>query len=231
MATKEELNKKALDLGIELTGQETNAELDAKIKEAEGDNKPITSNATSNKKESNEQMVPLSKVKELIAEALSSQSDSSKPVKIKKVMEHFAHVWRLNGKWVVDFADRNYDYKNKKFIDEYIKDKIHAYNVYNPNKREYETFITLMYEDGSTEDILLNKYIERRTLVYCKIIERKKIDRSFTIGEVEKKKESSDGMMVGTGVMVDQDVEKYDEVLKVETPDKKVLELPDYVIC
>lgn len=177
-----------------------------------------------------EQMIPLSSVKQLIAEAMVAMKESDQPKKVKKVTEHHAHVWRLNGKWVVDFADRNYDYEKKQVIDSYIKEKIHAYQIFNQQKREFEAWITLMYEDGTKEDIQLNRYIERRTLVYCPIIKREKVDKSYIIGEVEKKKESGD-LMKGTGIMVDQGVDMHQEIFHVKTPEGKELTLPEYVIC
>lgn len=177
-----------------------------------------------------EQMVPLSSVKQLIAEAMAAMAEKDKPQKVKKVTEHHAHVWRLNGKWIVDFADRNYDYKKKEIIDPYIKEKIHAYQIFNQQKREFEAWITLVYQDGTREDIPLNRYIERRTLVYCPIIKRQKVDKSYIIGEIEQKKESGD-LMKGTGIMVDQGVEMHQEIFHIKTPDGEELTLPEYVIC
>ena len=226
----DELKDKALSLNIELSGEETQAEIEAKIAEIEGPKEPTPTPKTS-KTESTERMIPISDVKKLIAEALAAQKEENQPVKLKKSTEHLAHVWRLNGKWVVDFADRNFDYEKGQPIDPYIKTKIHAYNIYNQNKREFESWITLIYNDGSKEDIALNKYIESRTLVYCRILNRERVDASYTIGEVEKKKEGTDGIMVGTGMMIDQDVTKYTEIITVETPDHEKLTLPDYVIC
>src|SRR6266853_4429448 len=126
MAKKDDLIKKAGELEISLSGEETNAKLEEMILEKEPAfvYKPATDPAPAT-----EQMVPLSAVKELIAEAMRNQAEKDKPAKVKKVTEHHAHVWRLNGKWIVDFADRNYDYVKKEIVDPYIKDKIHAYQV------------------------------------------------------------------------------------------------------
>lgn len=222
MAKKEELIAKAQELEITLTGEETNTELEVLIKER----MPVAPPEN----DKSEKMVPLSMVKELIAEAMAKQAEESKPVKVKKVTEHHAHVWRLNGKWVVDFANHNYDYEQKKIIDPYIKEPIHAFNIFNKDKREFESWITVIFNDGSTEDIPLNRYVERRVLVYCKIAKREKIDRTYSIGEVDKNKEVGD-RMVPSGIMIDQEVEMHNEIFHVETPDGEKLTLPDYVIC
>jgi len=169
-------------------------------------------------------------VKKLIAEAMANQAEENQPRKVKRVTEHKAHVMRFDGQWVVDFADRNYDYTKKEIIDPYVKEKIHAFNKFNAEKREFEAWITLILEDGKRVELPLNRYVQHRTPIHCTIIERRKVDKSYVIGEVEKNKEVGD-MMVGTGVMIDQEVEMYIEIITVKTPEGKVLELPDYAIC
>lgn len=171
----------------------------------------------------NEGYMKISDVKSLIAEALAAQkAEGAAPIKVKRVTEHTAHVWRLDGKWVVDFKDRN--------VDEYVKEKIHAYQRFNEQKREFEAWVELVFEDGTTKDISLPTYVKNRVLVYCPIVKRHKTDKSYSVGEVEKKKEVGD-KLVGTGVLVDQEVEMYSEVFEVKTPDGKILHLPDYIIA
>lgn len=177
-----------------------------------------------------EKMVPLSSVKKLIAEAMAEMAEKDKPAKVKRVTEHHAHAFRLNGKWIVDFADRNYDYEKKEKIDPYIKEKIHAYNQFNQQKREFEAWIKIVYDDGTMEDLPLNRYVERRTLVYLPIINREKVDKSYSIGEVEKKKEVGE-LNKGTGIMIDQEVQMDAEIFHLKTPEGGTLILPDYVIC
>lgn len=245
MSKKDELIAKATEMNLPLTGEETNTVLENMIKDAnpnpglventQDNNQPIKNENTAisqniapkDAKPEGEAMVPLSKVKELIAEAMANQAEASKPVKVKRVTEHHAHVWRFNGKWVIDFIDRNQD--------PYVKEKIHAYQKFNEQKREFEAWIEIKLLDEATDEIStetlpLNRYVERRVLVYCPIVERKRVDRSYSIGEVEKKKEVG-GILKGTGVMVDQEVEMYQEIFVVKTPSGKILTLADYVIC
>lgn len=243
MANKQELLAQAKDLGITTTGEETNAVLENMINshtpapqstppapsEPSDPTPPIPKTQAPAPVQSSpkESMIPLSQVKQLIAEAIAAQPDPNKPAKAKRVTEHHAHVWRFDGKWVVDFKDRNQD--------PYVKEKIHAFQKFNEQKREFEAWIEIVMMDEITEELSykelpLNRYVERRVLVYCPITERKKADRSYSIGEVEKKKDVG-GILKGTGVMVDQEVEMYQETFVVKTPTGKVLTLPDYVIC
>ena len=170
-----------------------------------------------------QRMIPENDVRRLIAEALAAQrAEGAAPVKQKKITEYTAHVWRFDGKWVVDFVDHN--------TDPYMKEKRHAYNKFNAEQRRTEAWIELVFEDGTTKDVPLTTYVQHRVLVYCPIIKRHIIDKSYVIGEVEKKKEVND-MLVGTGVMVDQEVTMNDEVFEVKTPDGQIFKLPSYVIA
>lgn len=227
MPYKDDLKEKATQLGIPTKGTENIETLETLIGQSIGTVPVVSATPTA---PSQEVMVPISQVKELIREAMAAQAEKDKPVKVKKVTEHHAHVFRLNGKWVVDFANRNYDYENKKIIDPYIKEKIHAYQVYNPQKREFEAWIKLIFQNGTMEEIPLNRYIERRTLIYCKINKREKVDASYVIGEVDKQKEVGD-MMKPSGVMIDQEVTMHREIFHVITPDGEELILPEHVIC
>lgn len=181
-----------------------------------------------------EQMVPVSDIKKMIAEEIArdraSRSDDAKPKKAKKITEHFAHLWRLDGKWIVDFTDRNIDKETGEKVDPYIRSKVHAFQKYNPEKREFEAWIELVFHDGSKKEMSLPKYVEHRFLVYCQIQKRERIDASYDIGEVELKKDNGD-MYVGTGVMIDQSVNMFEERFTIQTPDGAVLTVPDYVIA
>ncbi len=169
-----------------------------------------------------EKMVPLSMVQDLIkAEMAKMKDDAGKPVKVKKVTEHTAQVSRFDSKYVVDFVPKN--------VDEYRKEPIHSWNVYNEKSREWEAWIDLKFEDGSTKELPLKTYCQYRVVLQLLIIERKKIDKSYSIGQVEKKKEQGD-KLVGTGVMIDQEVSQYEETFVIKTPEGSTLTLPWYVI-
>lgn len=168
-----------------------------------------------------EATVPLSEVQKMIAEAIEKSKEPS-VIKPKRVTEHHAHVWRFDNKWVVDFVDQN--------TDPYVKTKIHTVNKFNEQKRQIEPWIELKFHDDTTKAVPLTTYIKNRILIYCPIIERKRIDKSYVVGEVEKKKEVGD-KLVGTGVLMEQTVEMYEEVLKIRTPEGDIFELPDYVLA
>lgn len=249
MATKiEKLQIEATNLGLTLTGDESEAELKSMIKgvgdSLNQDPQPGDGSTASIPAEevggetpqpktqaSAEPMIPLSQVQEMIRAEVAKQNDErGKIQKPKKVMEHFARLWRLDGKWIVDFIDRNIDKATGAKIDPYIKTKIHAFNKWNEQRREFEAWIELKFVDGSTKEISLPRYIEHRFGVYCKINKRDKIDSSYVVGEVEKKKEVGD-RLVGTGVMIDQEVTRFNEIFTLETPEGEILTVPDYVIA
>lgn len=169
-----------------------------------------------------EPMVKKSDVAKMIAEAIANSKEADKPIKAKRVTEHHAHIWRLDGKWVVDFKDRN--------TDPYQKDKVHAFQKFNEQRREFEAWIELVFDDGTTKEIPLTTYVKNRFPVYCLILKRHQVDKTYSIGEVEKKKEVGD-KLVGTGVVIDQEVTMSEEVFEVQTPKGEVLKLPGYIIA
>lgn len=231
MATKMELLDQLKAKGIDADETMHPATLAKMLKEAGGgtenqnggDGLPPAENNPSPTEGKKEGYMRITDVKALIAEALAAQKQESlAPIKVKRVTQHTAHVWRFDSKWVVDFKDRN--------TDPYMKEKVHAYQKFNEQLRQFEAWVELVFEDGTTKDLPLTTYVKNRVLVYCPILERKKIDRTYSVGEVEKKKEVGD-KLVGTGVLVDQEVTRYDEVFRVKTPDGQILELPDYIVC
>lgn len=167
------------------------------------------------------QMVPLADVTKMIDAAIAKMKDEDKPKKLKKVTEHVVHVWRFDGKWVTDFKDRN--------VDEYSKTKVHAFNKYNEQLREFQAWIELVFNDGTSKEVALTTYLKNRVPIYCTLIKRHLEDKSYAIGEVEKKKEVND-KLIGTGIMIDQEVIIQEETFELKTPDGQILMLPWYVI-
>ena len=181
-------------------------------------------------KSTKEKMIPMSQVQKMMEEVVRMSKEENKPLKARRVTEHTAHVWRFDGKWVVDFVDRNIDPETNEKIDPYIKDSIFAFNKFNEQKREFEAWITLKFNDGTTKEVPLNRYVQHRVLVYCPIVKREKVDASYSIGEVEKKKDNGD-MLVGTGVYVDQEVVIEKELFHIKTPEGETLIIPDHAIA
>jgi hypothetical protein len=234
MSTKAELIQQLKDRGIEADPATHPATLAKMLKEAPPTANP-TPSAPLNNPAPSERTFSLQDVKALIAEALATAKDDARaPIKVKKVTEHTAHVWRFDGKWVVDFKDRNTQVNPEtgliEKIDQYILKPQHAYQKFNEQTRMFEAWIEIVFNDGSTKNLPLTTYVEHRVPVYCPIIKRHQIDRSEVVGEVEKKKEVGD-KYVGTGIVIDQEVNRYDEVFEIRTPEGTIYKISDYAIC
>lgn len=230
MATKEELIKALAEKGVTADPEAHPATLAKQLKDLDtpptpsttADTKPIVTESALPAKEVPEGMMKISDVRALIAEALAQQAaDAKQPIKLKRSTEHTAHVWRLDGKWVVDFKDRNND--------PYVKGKVHAFQKFNEQKREFEAWIEVVFDDGSTKELPLVTYVKNRVPIYCPIIKRHQMDKSFSFGEVEKKKEVGD-KLIPSGVVVDQEVTMYEELFEMKTPEG-VLKIPSYAIA
>ncbi len=240
MATeKQDLQNTAESMGIKLKGNENTSQLKELIEnyvpainndQPDGDPTP-NPNPSPSQPEA-ERMVPMSDVKRLIAEEMAKMREKDQEEKgvkkVKRVQEHHVQIHRWNSKWVVDFVDQNKD--------PYLKTPVHAYNVWNEQQRQFIAHLELVLWDEvtgekSTEVVALTRYLERRLNVYCLILVRQKIDATYSIGEVEIKKEGKDGMMHGTGVYRDQDVEMVNEIFEVKLPTGMVIKVPDYAVC
>lgn len=236
--TLPELQEKAVSLGIVLNGNETKAMIsemiiaksqpivtpDALI---DASTPPSVDSFTVVPDGEKVVMMKVSDIQKLIADAIIASKETN-IVKPKKVTEHTIHVWRLDGKWVVDFKDRN--------DDEYFKGKVHSFQKFNEQRREFEAWIELVLEDLegniSYKEMPLQNYVKHRHLVYCPLVKRHLNDKSYIIGEVELKKDNSKGDgYVGTGKMIDQSVEQYETTFEVRLPTGQVKMLPEYVIA
>ena len=169
-----------------------------------------------------ESYMKMSDVKKLIADMMKDQKVEEKPINPKRVTEHMAHLWRLDGKWVVGFVDSN--------TDPYVKNPVFAFEKFNEQRREFESWINLIFHDKTTKEISLKNYCSNRIPIYCLITKREKIDKSYSIGEVEKIDWVND-RKVRTGQKVNQTVEMYDEILTLKTPEGEEITVPDYAIC
>lgn len=231
MSQKEDLIKSATALGITLSGDETVAVLRELIENHAGNVPPQPEGSTS-PEPGGERMIPMSDVKKLIAEEMAkmtAQQDEQKGArKVKRVQEHHVQLHRWNSKWVIDFVNQNND--------PYLKVPVHAFDVWNQEKRQNIAHIELVLLDEktgekTTEKVALTRYLERRINIFCPILNRIKKDASYSIGEVEIKKDKGDGMMKGTGVYRDQEVTIAQETFELKTPEGTILKVPDYAIC
>jgi hypothetical protein len=174
------------------------------------------------KVEEKEPTMKLSDVKKLLAEMEERIKSKDEPVKLKRTQEHQAHLWRLNGKWVVDFVNQNND--------PYIKHPIHAFNKWSDALRQNVAHIELKYHDDTTEVIPLTSYVENRVPVYCKILKRDKKDVSISHGTVEVQEWKGD-VKRGTGKVIDQEIEMYVETFTLQTPEGGELVVPEHAIA
>ncbi len=240
MATeKQDLIKVATDIGIPLKGNESTQILKDMIQNYVPDITPSdvpdnqsTSPVQTPASESGERMIKASDVQKLIAEEMAKfrekEQEEKGVKKVKRVQEHHVQIHRWDAKWVVNFENINKD--------PYLKEPVFAYDVWNEQKRQNIANLNLILWDETTNEtttkqVELTRYIERRTSVYCLILKRHKIDATYSIGDVEIKKEGRDGMMVGTGVYRDQDVVMDKELFEVKIPTGQTIKVPDYAVC
>jgi len=166
-------------------------------------------------------------VRNIIADFMKekeSEKTNNSLIRKKKVEKHLKTVFRFNGKWVVDFVDRNKD--------EYEKRKIHAYNKINPLTSKEEPHIELKFDDDSTLEIPLYTYIRHRIPVLCPIDKREKVDVSYENGTTERKVVVKDGYQkVTTGEAVPLEIEVYKEFMHMELPDGRIIKIPDHALA
>lgn len=165
-----------------------------------------------------EQMIPMSEVKKLFKEMMANEGKIEEP---EKPSEYTASLCRLDGKWVLDFKDYN--------TDPYVTNKVESIKKYVPEAREFVSYVTVVFDDGTEKEIPIHLFMRNLTPIQCRIIERKKINKSYSVGQVEKTEWVND-RKVGTGVMVDQKVTMYEERFILQTPDGKQVDVPGSVI-
>ena len=165
-----------------------------------------------------EAMVPLSEVKKLIAEAMASQGEVMAP---ERAVEHTASLCRLDSKWVIGFKDHN--------TDPYLTTKVESIKRWNAEGKEWVSYVTVMFNDGSEKEMPLNLFMRHATPINCRIVERKREDKSYSIGKTEKVEWKGD-RKISTGVMVDQKVKLFEDTFVIQTPDGLTVEVPPSVI-
>lgn len=129
---------------------------------------------------------------------------------------------RLEGKFVVDFKNRNND--------PYVNKVIHAYNKWDPEQRQNIAWIEVIFDDGSSKEVPLLYLASQASPIVCKILEERKTDTSYSVGETTRKIYKDAGGREDTGILVDQVVTQNTSEFVVETPTGEKLTVPQYVI-
>lgn len=156
---------------------------------------------------------------EQVAANLGQKKDDKKPVQSKNKTLRLA---RFHGKFIVGFVNKN--------TDPFLPNKVvHAFNIWNPEKKENVAWITLRYDDNSTEDVPLAFIVENADPVECEILEVMKEDKSYSLGKVERR-EIRDYHPEGTGIWVEQEVRMYKPSFKIRLPDGREMVVGDDVI-
>jgi hypothetical protein len=163
-------------------------------------------------------MIPLSEVKKLIREAMANQGEVIEP---DKPTEYTASLCRLDSKWVVNFKDHN--------TDPYITTKVESVKKWVPESKEFVSLITIIFHDGTEKEMPINLFMRYATPLNCRIIERKRANKSYSIGKVERMEWKND-KKVGTGQYVDQKTSIWEETFVIQTPDGMQVEVPSSVI-
>lgn len=227
---KEDLIKELEDItGVEVDPKTTVKELEEKIAEAKSTSVENSGEASSEAPtQSQDKMYSTDDVKNLIAQALKQhsemQSNNDKDIiRPGAPMKHFRPIrrWRTNDgkwKWVVDLKDFNTD-----DLDDRPK---YSFEKYNEKTRQYESFVGLIFNDGTEEVVHVNRYVDKRDQKYCRLVETENIDKSYATGIVD---ERIDGKK--TGRKVEQRVTIIEKRYKVELPDGTVVTVPDYAIA
>ncbi len=177
--------------------------------------------------EQEEKMIPESQVMDMvrkeIARMMEAQSpkinlDEDEEVKEDKIN---IRVNRFDGKWVVDYADKN--------IDPYVKHKVFEFQKKNDITGQIESHVTLIFSDGTEKDVPFITYLRNRKQVQVQVDERINKNTVKKIGKVTIK-EIKGNNTYDTGREIDQTVSRVTSTFKVNLEGHGEIELPAYVI-
>lgn len=132
--------------------------------------------------------------------------DPEEQFKQKKV-----RMARFKEKFVVGFENRNDD----PYFPELV---IHAFDVYDKEKRQNIAYVKAIFQDKSTLLIPLFTLLSKSKPVYCDLVEVKEENTSYSDGKVERA-DIKDYSRVGTGSMVNAKVTQADYKYVVKLPD------------
>lgn len=117
---------------------------------------------------------------------------------------------RFKGKFIYSFKNTN--------TDEYFPDLvIHAFDVWNDQKKQNEAWVTVMFEDNTTLSLPLYTVLTKSQTVWVDLVEVIQKDTSYSAGKTERA-EVKDYSRQGTGVMVKMKITQADYSYKIKLP-------------
>lgn len=141
--------------------------------------------------------------------------------KVDEAEKTTVRLTRFHNKFVVGFKDQNTDPYSEKIV--------YAFNKFDERERKWVPWIEVVFEDGTTEVVLLQSFVQQSTGVKAELIKTIKRDTSYSLGKVEQRVVEGTKMK-GTGVFVDQKVVREERDFVLKLPDGKELTVPDYVV-
>ena len=221
--TKSELIANAIELEIELKGDETVAQLEELIDTA-GDKEvaELQKQAAQSKPEKKESFSREEVIKMIeennkkIRSEMKNVEEDEDPFKVQEFKNPIVRVARVKNKFVVGFKNLNEDDYNPDLV-------VHSNNIpiKNPTtgRVEAQPFVTLIFSDGTVEENYpLLSLMDRARAVQCEVIETKKSDTSYAQGFVTEKSEAEGGYDLVEGRKIRAKVTQFKNEYVVREP-------------
>lgn len=174
-------------------------------------------------KKEKERMYTSAEVKAMlkqVADEAGQRSEEAKENTDRKKLR----LARIEGQLIVGFKNRNED----EFLPGIV---IHAFNKWNNEAKQNEAWVEVVFENGKTKEMPLLYLVSTARPMVVEIVKENVKDESYSIGQVEKTiYDESGGTMKGSGIMVQQKVEKYSKTFDVLLPTGEQITVPDYII-
>ncbi len=213
--TKEQLLEDAKTLGISVTGDESELELQASIEKAKAENAGAPKDPTDLKDDE------IEKLNKKIEENLKDKKEEDNKPKytqadldaiVEKLSEKFSAAKDTDGSDIIDLLAPNFNQRRfvsvprfeDKFVvgledvntDSYSDKAVHIMNVENPNIKsngtlDYIPMAKFMFEQIEGAEKIPSKlypylqFLDKSTWVWCEIVDRKETDTSEIFGTVE----------------------------------------------
>lgn len=238
MATKDELIAKAKELGIELKGEETMAEIGELIKVQVQENEDLKkeSDRVSAEKAAKdeekrqarlaaegtpggEKLYTKADVQEMLKQALQEMKsrgvdafdDPNNLDDDEPFKQKTVRLPRFMNKFILAFRNTN--------TDEYYKDTIiHAFDVWNNEIKRMEPWVEVVFDDNTDLKVRLETVLQKSQKVEVNLLERLAEDKSFSQGKVELA-EVKDYSRSGTGVYKKLKVTQAEYTYRIKLPD------------